>query len=189
MIIRDYLLGAAALLLFCAPAWGGARSLNVVFVDIGSRRIVDEDFFQSYLSGNLSGSEKPRACWERLVQDGVHSDVFGMISAIKRPPGLNSTIGMQIWRENKTAEDAARSILKSNFEYSPGKLVRSGGYDGMYIFKSDGKSIDMMSIGARGGASRKISIVINNSDPSLTASNFSYALCKIGWPLMVDFGA
>ncbi len=179
---------ACALLLSMNGALAGSRPLNVVFIDIGTVDVYAEKFFQSYVDGDLKSPEKSRHCWTELLEDGIRSDVFGMISGKKRPAGLDVRLARKIWQGDEPAAERARRILRQNFEYAPGKFVREGGYDGMYILDSDGRSLGIMSIGAHKGASERLKIAIDDAHPDQGAADFSYALCKVGAPLMNGFG-
>lgn len=171
-----------------SPATAGARGLNVVFVNIGPYDIYQNEFYKKYLDNDLENPEQLKKCWEDLVANGADSYIFEVISRIKRPKGLDAHLGRKIWAGEASAQNKARNILRHDFEYKPGQFVRPEGYDGMYIFNSDGKTISMMSIGAHKGVSKKISIPIDSTNPRGTAAKFSHAMCKIGAPLMIDFG-
>lgn len=164
------------------------KPLKVVFVNIGHYDIYKTRFYSSYLNNDVGDGEKSSGCWGPLLGNGMESSIFDLISRVHRPPGLDRKLGEKIWRGDAGAIKAARSILARNFEYEPGLFVGEQGYDGMYIFDSNGKTITSMSIGMRGGVSGKIQMEIDESHPEKTAEEFSYSLCKTALPVIGSHG-
>ncbi|HEX7639032.1 MAG TPA: hypothetical protein VF457_11595 [Burkholderiaceae bacterium] len=167
-------------------ACAGSRGLNLVFVTIGGHEIYDDNFYNDFVTGNMEGGDEAKNCWEELVDGRDSSKAIEYVARTRRPDGLGPELGRRIWRGDIAAIKKARSILQDKYvtEY----FTLDDGFDGLYVFNSNGKTVSMMSIGAHGGTSRKITVSIDYAHPARTAAEFSRAMCEIGGPLMIGFG-
>ena len=166
---------------FSFVSMAGSRGYYFVVVNIGEIPFYESKTNKAFLKGDEYNLQKIDDCWNKRIPGGAAP--IDVMAVIKRPKGLDKEIGLKIWNGDKAALNEARKILRKEDKYS-----RPEGYDGMYIENFDGKTLTMMSIGARGGMTEKITIPIDEANPKKSAGEYEYALCRLAKPFNIGFG-
>lgn len=179
----------AITLILSGTATAGSKGFSVVMVNVGDPTFFESSTYKTYRSGDLSGDlsgdktlwEKVDDCWNQNVTGG---ESIRHKTRIKLPPGMTVDLAKSIWNGDKKAFLAAQKILLKGQDFNKEHYD----YDGMYIFRPQGNTLFLMSIGTRDNApSKKFKFELDPNSPQNAAAQFDLALCKASGPIGVGF--